>query len=105
MEFVSDYYQVSEGDGELNICVRRYHGTDRTYTVLVSAIPGSAQGVCCIKHCLLQAKQDITCVQVTVCYPISSVYLVDMYNDTTAMYSALMARCVLFSSSNKFIML
>ncbi len=43
--FVSDLYEVNESVGEVEVFVRRYNGTDRTYTILVSTISGSAEGM------------------------------------------------------------
>ena len=42
--FGAEYYQASEDDGVLHVCVTLFNHTERNVTASVYALPGSASG-------------------------------------------------------------
>ena len=42
--FGEEYYQASEDDGALHVCVTLFNHTERNVTASVYALPGSASG-------------------------------------------------------------
>ena len=64
LSLTEEYYEVSEEDGSLHVCVELYNHTERSVYASVFAIPGTASG-------MPNATPTITFLLFTLLFPIN----------------------------------